>query len=387
METALISLLERLIRIDSTSGQEGERRLLEMMADEFAASPHSSPRLVRDNAGCPSALLVTPAVRPERSLLVFACHADVVPAGDLDAWTYDPFEPTVREGRLYGRGASDMKGGIAAAASAVLDLHAGGAPVALAISLGEEVGAVGAEEVMGALHGFDVGAIIVPESTAGEIRLGHRGALWLSVRTAGVAAHGSTPERGDNAILAMCRVLARISELPLRRHDSLGRETVNVGTIRAGAVPNVVPDRCEIRVDHRVVQADVIPILDWWSAQPEVASVDVELRLDPVWTDDPDSWLQSLGVPIKREPVSYFTDASVFVRSSALAAVPFVIWGPGDPRVVHTVNESVEVAAVLESARRYVAAGRAWSDQLRQPAGRPGALPDDELGAERKTRP
>jgi succinyl-diaminopimelate desuccinylase len=360
VQTAPIALLEKLVRIDSTSGLDGERHVLELMADQFTTAPQSSVRLVRDDAGRASALLVTPSVRPERSLLVFACHADVVPAGDVDSWTNHPFEPTTRSGRLYGRGASDMKGGIAAAASAVLQLHAEGAAVALAISLGEEIGSVGAREVVGALDGLDVGAMIIPESTAGEICLGHRGALWLTVRTAGTAAHGSTPERGDNAILAMCRVLARIGELPLRRHDNLGRETVNVGTIRAGDVPNIVPDQCEIRVDHRVVHGDVTPLLDWWRAQPDVVSVDVDLRLDPIWTDAADSWVQSLGYPAKSEPVSYFTDASVFVRAPALATIPFVIWGPGDPRVVHAVDESVEVAAVLELERRYLAAGRAW---------------------------
>ena len=81
VQTAPIALLEKLVRIDSTSGLDGERHVLELMADQFTTAPQSSVRLVRDDAGRASALLVTPSVRPARSLLVFACHADVVPAG------------------------------------------------------------------------------------------------------------------------------------------------------------------------------------------------------------------------------------------------------------------------------------------------------------------
>lgn len=360
MGAAVIALLKQLVRIDSTSGQDGERDVLTLLADQFTASP-STVALARDDTGRPSALLVTPATGAERPLLLFACHADVVPAGALGNWTDHPFEPTERDGRLYGRGTSDMKGGIAAATLAVRRLHADGAAAALATSIGEETGATGAPEVIRLLGGLRIGAVIVPESTDGDIRLGHRGALWLSVQTAGTAAHGSAPERGDNAILAMSRVLSRLGQLPLRAHHSLGHETVNVGTVRGGEVPNIVPDRCAAQVDHRVVDRDVGPLLTWWRSQPEVASADVELQLDPVWTDPSDPWVRSLGAAVKRKPVTYFTDASVLVRSPALAKAPFVVWGPGDPLVVHSVDESVEVAAVLEAERRYVAAGLAWT--------------------------
>lgn len=360
MDINPVTLLSDLVRIDSTSGGTGEGEVLRAVARVFESSSGSRVQWATDSAGVLKGLLVLPAVDTGQKLLVFACHGDVVPVSDPGEWTSGPFTPTTRHGRLYGRGSSDMKSGLAVAVAAVANLHAIGAPVALAVSTGEEIGCLGAPAIADALDPGRIGAMIIPESTNNRVALGHRGALWLTVTARGVAAHGSTPDHGVNAILKMSRVLERLNGLPLRSHPELGSETVNVGVIRAGTVPNIVPDTCQIRVDHRIVDADVEPFLDWWRSQSEISDVAVDLSLAPVWTNATDPWVQSLPAPQLGAPVSYYTDASIFTARDGFQA-PVVVWGPGDPDVVHSLDESVQIAAIDEAEGVYRQAGYAWT--------------------------
>jgi succinyl-diaminopimelate desuccinylase len=357
----VIALLRDLVAIDSTSGTAGEGAVLSRVASEFDGVEEARVAFARGVDGEPTALLVSPTtVASDGRLLVFASHADVVPVTDATAWSHDPFGSVVVGDRLYGRGSSDMKSGLAASVVAVRDLLRSGAPVALAVSTGEEVGCLGAPAVVDLLAGHRVGAVVVPESTDGRVVLGHRGALWLTVRTSGVAAHGSTPERGHNAILDLVAVLGRLDDLPLRAHADLGRETVNVGVVSGGSVPNIVPDACEARIDLRVVRDDVDDLVGWWRDQPEVTDVRVDLDLAAVWTPRDHPWLAGLGAPVSEAPASYFTDASVLVRSLD-DGVPVVVWGPGDPTVVHTVDESVSIDAVVRAVPQYRHAGERWA--------------------------
>ncbi len=360
MDLDPLTVMNELIRIDSTSGSPGELEVLNAVAAVFEPSQGSRIRWATNPEGRPKGLIVLPAVSDGRELLAFACHADVVPVGDPRQWTNPPFLPVERGERVYGRGSSDMKSGLAAAVAAVRALHGAGAPVALMVSTGEEVGCIGAPAIVRDLDLASLGAVIIPESTGNEISLGHRGALWLTVTTCGVAAHGSTPDRGVNAILRMTQVLRRVGDLPGRSHPELGDETVNVGVISGGAVPNIVPDTCRVSVDHRIVDPDVDPILEWWRSQPEVTDVAVDLQLAPVWTQAGDPWVESLAAPRSGSPVSYYTDASVLTVQETFHA-PVVIWGPGDPAAVHSVDESVDVAAVVTAAHAFAEAGRDWA--------------------------
>jgi len=354
---AVLDLLRDLVAIDSTSGSIGEAEVLRRVAAEFEGVEEARVAFA-PGPGSPQALLVVPVgLDPATPLLVFAAHADVVPVTDASAWSTDPFSLTPVGDRLHGRGSSDMKSGLAAAVVAVRSALGQGAAVALVVTTGEEVGCLGAPAAAALLSGLAVGAVVIPESTDNEIVLGHRGALWLTVATAGLAAHGSTPERGRNAVLDMARLLVRLEHAgpPLAGHPELGAETVNVGVISGGGVPNIVPDRCEIRVDHRVARDDVAPLIDWWRSQPEVVAVSVDLDLAAVWTRRDHPWLARQGAPVSERPASYFTDGSILVRHID-PDVPVVVWGPGDPTGVHGVDESVSHRAVLDAVELFEAA-------------------------------
>ena len=304
----------------------------------------------------PWTLLRTPT-DPGRPQLLLACHVDTVPVPDPGSWQRDPFGADLDGGRVWGRGGSDMKAGLVAAAAALAATDPQ-APVALLLTSDEEIGSKGAAAAAATLAGQRIGAVIVPEATGNQVVLGHRGALWLAVRTAGRAAHGSTPERGHNAVLDLVALLSRVGgQLPLRTDPFLGTETWNPGVVAGGTVPNVVPDRAEVLVDMRTV-ADGAPLLRWWRDQPEVAEVDVRVDLPPVGTPADDPWVASLPAPVLPAPATYFTDASVL--APVVGGAPIVVWGPGTPAVMHARDEYVEVAELQQATAAFGTVVARW---------------------------
>jgi succinyl-diaminopimelate desuccinylase len=292
---------------------------------------------------------------PDRPQLLLACHVDTVPVPDADEWQRDPFGADLDGGRVWGRGGSDMKAGLVASVAALAGADPE-TPVALLLTSDEEIGSKGA--AASAVADQRIGAVIVPEATGNQVVLGHKGALWLAVRTAGRAAHGSTPERGHNAVLDLAALLNRAGdEIPLRSDEFLGTETWNPGAVTGGAVFNVVPDRAEALIDMRTV-ADGGALLRWWQAQPEVADVEVRVDLPPVGTPADDPWISTLPGPVQPKPATYFTDASVLVE--VVQGAPIVVWGPGNPAVMHARDEFVEVAELEQAASAFGDVVRRW---------------------------
>jgi succinyl-diaminopimelate desuccinylase len=309
-----------------------------------AAAPHLQRTEGTDPAQ-PWTLLTSPA-DPGRPRLLLACHVDTVPAAEPGRWQRNPFGADLDGGRVWGRGGSDMKAGLVAALAAVAAADPR-TPVALLLTSDEEIGSKGAAAAAAAVAELTVGAVVVPEATGNEVVLGHRGALWLAVRAHGVAAHGSTPERGRNAVLELVALLGRAGAgLPLGRDAFLGGETWNPGVIAGGTVPNVVPDRAEVVVDQRTV-GDGTALLDWWRAQPEVAEVEVLVDLPAVQTPADDPWVATLPAGVRPGPATYFTDASVL--RPVVGDAPIVVWGPGTPAVMHAVDEYVEVSELHQA--------------------------------------
>ena len=343
----VVGLLRELVRTPTVSGDAAAQRgVLGTVTDVLgAAAPHLQRREGTDRDQ-PWTLLTSPT-DPARPRLLVACHVDTVPAADPGSWQRDPFGADLDDGRVWGRGGSDMKAGLVAAAAAIAAADPA-TPLALLLTSDEEIGSRGAAAAAGAVAELAVGAVVVPEATGNRVVLGHRGALWLTVRAQGVAAHGSTPERGHNALLDLVAVLGRAGqELPLGSEPFLGTETWNPGVLRSGTVPNVVPDRAEAVIDQRTV-GDGAALLEWWRAQPEVAEVEVLVDLPPVRTDAADPWVGTLPAAVEPAPATYFTDASVL--RPVVGDAPIVVWGPGTPAVMHAVDEYVEVKEVHAAA-------------------------------------
>lgn len=352
-------LLRELVVQRTVSGDPKPQRLVMEIISSVVRSAVGAASHVGELDGTHPWVLLTNDAAPSQKRILFACHVDTVPAGELANWDFDPFAASVEDGILQGRGTSDMKAGLVAATVAVIDAAEYGIPVALLLTSDEEIGSLGAHAARHAVAEYAIGATVVPEATGNVVHLGHRGALWLEIATKGVAAHGSTPEKGESAIMKLVDLLSRSrTELPLAADSFLGAETFNVGTIGGGSAPNIVADMARVIVDHRTVGSGE-DLLDWWRSQREVDRVEARINLPSVRTSGDDAWVLSLNNTVANVPVTYFTDASILAAS--MPTVPIVVWGPGSPELMHAVNESVSLREVDAAVDAYIAAARAWT--------------------------
>ena len=355
--SALIDLLYELIAIDTTSGRtEAQRQLQALVAARLIEQDSRLGALTSSStAGFPWTLVYTKAQGP---YLVFACHVDTVPVGNQSEWDHPPFSAVTIDENVYGRGTADMKGGLVAAAGALLHAAALGKSVALLLTSDEEIGSLGAADAARSLKTFRVGAVIIPEATNNEIVTGHRGALWLQVRASGRAAHGSTPAKGENAALKLITVLERAQkQLPLSSNARLGPETWNLGMLSSGTAPNIVPAAAAATIDMRTADTGDV-LLAWWQAQTELTSVDFILRLPALRTDPSDPWLSTLPANVSEDSAPYFTDGSVL--SHFLPNTPVIVWGPGTPSQMHALNEHIPLLSLGTAIENFRQAVSDW---------------------------
>jgi succinyl-diaminopimelate desuccinylase len=290
-------------------------------------------------------------------------HLDTVPLGGAP-WSVEPFGE-LRDGRLYGRGSSDMKAGVAAivvAAERVAAMGRGEAGLELVLCAGEETGCEGARHLAesGALG--RAGAVLVAEPTGGVPHVAHKGVLWVRASTEGVSAHGSSPQLGRNAIYPLAAAVAALAEVTLEapEHPLLGAPTLNVGTISGGTVVNVVPDRAEARIDIRTVPGMSSEAILAELAAVAGAEIALEPLIDlaPVATDPDDPWVRSLLGGAEPAGLAYFTDAAAL--TPAYGSPPTVILGPGEAAQAHQTDEWASAAAVEAAADEFTEVARRW---------------------------
>jgi succinyl-diaminopimelate desuccinylase len=309
----------------------------------------------------------------EKSPLGFTGHLDTVPLG-AQPWSVDPHAAAIVEGKLYGRGSSDMKSGVAAFVTACITLAdqlARTPGVVLVITAGEETGCSGAAALVRDKAQLPhVGALVVAEPTGNRPLVGHKGALWLEAVTKGLTAHGSMPDKGVNAVYKAARAVTALQDFDFNvaRHNVLGGPTLNVGTIQGGLNINSVPDRAVIGIDIRT-----IPGQDHAKIRDQLASylggeVSLSTLLDAqsVWTSPQDAWISEVfrfaheiaGVGGEIGAAPYFTDASVLIP--ALGSPPTAIIGPGELALAHQTNEYCFVSRIEEATELYSRMVRNW---------------------------
>ena len=306
--------------------------------------------------------------------LCFTGHIDTVPLGAAP-WTVDPFAGEISDGKLYGRGTTDMKSGVAAFVVAALRLArelSKGPGVVLVITAGEETGCEGAYHLagLGDVLG-EAGAIVVAEPSSNQPWIGHKGALWLTARTTGVTAHGSMPEQGENAVYKAAHAISKLEDFDFNvaRHAVLGKPTLNVGTVHGGLNINSVPDMAEIGIDIRTTpDQDHVAIrshLTGYLGESVVLGPIVDVG--GVLTDPTNEWMQEvfdvmsgiLGSRPEPRTATYFTDASVL--TPAYGGAPTVILGPGEATLAHQTDEYCFTAKIEEAVEAYMEIARRWN--------------------------
>ncbi|HVV10080.1 M20 family metallopeptidase [Amycolatopsis sp.] len=301
--------------------------------------------------------------------LCLSGHVDTVPLGAA-AWQHAPFGE-VDGDRLYGRGTSDMKGGIAAIVTAATAL-AGKTPkragLRLVLTAAEETGSQGARYVADSVLDAPSGPLVIAEPTSNAVVHGHKGALWLEALATGVTAHGSMPELGENAIYKLASAVTALAGYRFEAgpHPVLGSPTLNVGTISGGLNTNSVPDRAVATVDVRTIAGQDHALVA--GALSRVAGLELRpiVDLPPVWTDPGDEWAASVTEIVRSvtgesgEPraATYFTDASVL--TPALGSVPTLICGPGEASQAHVTDEWCALSRLAESAEIFSLICRDW---------------------------
>ncbi len=371
----VLAFLRDLVAIDSVNpslvpGAAGEGAAAARVADELRRIGLDVELQVVE-PGRPNVVGILDGRAPGRTLM-FCGHLDTVGVEGLAR----PFDPVERDGRLYGRGAQDMKGGIAAMVDAARQLAgalARGRLVVAAVA-DEEYASRGAEALV---TRWTADAAVVTEPTDLQVAVAHKGFVWIEVDTRGRAAHGSRPREGRDAIFRMGRVLGRLERLDralqARPPDPLvGTPSLHASTIAGGREWSSYPDACRLQVERRTVAGETADL-----ALAEIAGVLDELRAeDPefeatarvVFSRPPYALaadhelartlvavLQAQGRGAAVTGTSFWTDAAILGG----AGIPSVLFGPGGAGL-HGADEYVELASVLacrdalaELARRF----------------------------------
>jgi acetylornithine deacetylase/succinyl-diaminopimelate desuccinylase family protein len=364
----LTRLLQDLIRIPSVNpagdpgtDQVGEQAIAEYVGD-FLRRAGADVSLKAVEKGRPNVLGVFSSGARPQSRVAFAPHLDTVSVAGM---TVKPFGGEISGERIWGRGASDTKGPMAAMlwALKLWSEQAGKkrAPVELTFAglMGEEAGNDGAIAL--ARSGFKSDLVVVGEPTEMKVVYATKGALWITIQTKGQACHASTPEKGDNAIYKMRRVLAVIEDkikpqLLKKRHPELGGISCNVGTIRGGSKVNIVPDHCEVEVDFRTIPTwSNQKVLAWVTRelQRAVPGVVVKAQRSPsaFATDPQNPWVQGLARQSRGLAVApWFCDAAIFAEQGLVS----VAFGPGSIAQAHTKDEFIRLKDLEQGSRAYL---------------------------------
>jgi acetylornithine deacetylase len=316
----------------------------------------------------PNVIAKLPGKNPARRI-VFEAHCDT--AGVV-GMVIPPFEPQIQNGRLYGRGACDIKAGLAAMMLAVSDLNQSGlqpgSEVWVVSAVGEEHSFPG---VLKLRENLEAAAAVVSEPTEMKMIVASKGCLRWRTTVRGKAAHSSTPHLGVNAIEHMARLVSLLGEQSRQlagiAHPLVGSPTLNIGMIQGGTQVNIVPDVCWIEVDRRLVPGEDPEIVlggyralfsEYQASNPEVevvieprALVDrpLETAADCALVSCTVQVLKQMSLDTRPYGVPFGSDAS---KLSAVG-IPSIILGPGSIEQAHTVDEFVEIEQVEKAFVAY----------------------------------
>jgi succinyl-diaminopimelate desuccinylase len=374
LDDEVIRLCQRLVSIQSFNPPGNELEIATYTLD-YLKDIGIQGELIMHSPQRASVIARLPGLGRKKSLL-FSAHLDTVAIG-IEKWQHPPFVGELADGKIWGRGASDMKSGLAAmlvAAKALATSEVGlGGDLVFAFSAGEEVDMLGANVLIKRPELQQLQAMIISEPTSNELVIAEKGILWLEVTTHGKTAHGSMPEYGRNAILMMLDFINEFNRLtfPHTEHPLLGNFTHSINTISGGLQTNLVPDQCKISIDMRTVPGQnhdeiirqVNAIIEKLTTQNPGFSASLHtIKSGPSLATAPDdpavvAFKQVIKNITGEEPlpkgVRYFTDAVTYM---APAHVPLIICGPGAAELAHQPDEYVEINKLTQAARIFTQA-------------------------------
>jgi acetylornithine deacetylase len=374
-----VALTRELVRVDSRNpslvpGAPGEGAVARVLADVLE-NWGFSVELTAVRPGRPNVVARCGAPTAGTRSLMFNGHIDVV---DVAGMTHAPWGADVSKGRIYGRGSSDMKSGVAsmcAAAARIAD-ERHDAPIVIAAVMDEEFESLGTRALVAS--GVRADAAVVTEPTRLAIMPAHKGFVWVDVTTHGRAAHGSRWEIGIDAIRHAGLVLAELdaldsAELPKQSHPLLGRPSVHASMIQGGSGMSTYPDRCVLRIERRTIPGETAQMV---MAEMEAlcgrvrgreprlnAALSMGVAQNP--SDVPVNApivtalagvLGAASVPVRMEGMTAWTDAAILND----AGIPAICFGPGDIAMAHADEEWVAVDEIERATDVLARLAREW---------------------------
>ena len=355
----IASALVRIPSVNPDGGDPGTPRTGEAACAEWVAeflrecgADVSLREVLPDR---PNVVARFPSIQKNSPRILLAPHLDTVSVAGM---TINPFGGEIRDGRLWGRGATDTKGPMASMLWALREarssLPALSHEIWFAGLVGEEAGQHGAK-ALAAQERFDF--VMAGEPTSLDAVHAHKGSCWLKIHARGRAVHASRPEAGDNAIYKITTAIDCLRheiapELSKKNDPVLGVSTLSVGTITGGSKVNIVPDSCECAVDIRLIPG-VDPSFIPSMLEARVPGLEIDIRRSaPLWTDPAHPLIQRLG-KLGSKPVGapWFCDAAVF----AAAGCPAIAIGPGSIDQAHTADEFISIADLRKGADFFLA--------------------------------
>ncbi|ANY18632.1 putative succinyl-diaminopimelate desuccinylase [Tsuneonella dongtanensis] len=367
-----VELSQKLIRLDTVDPPGNEEAAARVVAQALAE--YGIDAELQSIGPGRSNLVARVKGSGEADALIYSAHFDTIPV-NADEWSVDPFGGEVKDGRLYGRGSTDMKAAMAAMVAAAIQLKESGQPLkgdlVLAFTAAENTDCRGAHLLVesGILEG--AGALLISEPTSLKVFVTEKGALWLRASATGVYGHNAFSEDRDgdrgNAIIRMAEFLTRVRDLeldaPVHRH--LGPPTINVGLIEGGISRPLIPPSCSASIDIRTVPgltndaiikafeaiAGEYVTIEYVDFKPVVDTADdhpfVELCMascESVFGSAP----ELTGVP-------YYTDGAIIAPA---LHIPMVILGPGDVGKSGSIDEYVDLDKLALAQQAYVEIAR-----------------------------
>ena len=363
-----IALLKEILAIPSVNGADNEGAVAEFIAN-YLKEKHIDAFVQQIDET--HANIIAKLEGKSSETVVWNGHLDTVPYGNTEEWNTDPSIPVEKNGRIYARGASDMKSGLAAMVYLLGEIgESGEKPEQTILFLGtcdEEKSGLGAEKILEEIDLSSGSLLLIGEPTGCKLGVAQKGCIWAQLNISGKTSHGAYPEEGYNAVEYGMKIVHRIKKWVTEyEHRLLGTATAQVTMIQGGIAPNMTPDFAEILLDIRIVPGisaeDVekkIKKICWEEVEETNGEVKFEVRIknarraieiaeEERWLKEFKAYLKQNGAETEEIGINYFTDASILTKKES--EIPVLLFGPGEPRLAHKPNEFVE----LEKYEKYI---------------------------------
>ena len=363
-----IALLKEILAIPSVNGADNEGAVAEFIAN-YLKEKHIDAFVQQIDET--HANIIAKLEGKSSETVVWNGHLDTVPYGNTEEWNTDPSIPVERNGRIYARGASDMKSGLAAMVYLLGEIgESGEKPEQTILFLGtcdEEKSGLGAEKILEEIDLSSGSLLLIGEPTGCKLGVAQKGCIWAQLNISGKTSHGAYPEEGYNAVEYGMKIVCRIKKWVTEyEHRLLGTATAQVTMIQGGIAPNMTPDFAEILLDIRIVpgiSAEDVEKKIKKICREEVEETNgevkfevriknarraIEIAEEERWLKEFKAYFKQNGAETEEIGINYFTDASILTKKES--EIPVLLFGPGEPRLAHKPNEFVE----LEKYEKYI---------------------------------